>query len=258
MDVLIIGGTRYFGRSAVEQLLEAGHQLTILSRGNVRPRFWDQIEHIPADRTDAAGLAEQLAGRRFDGVIDNQCFNREEAESIITALRGRVGRYVVASTVSVYGEGGHAHYRDTARKKQSDEERFAVDYRYLEPVCETDLDNANHPWEYRPQLSEYGEGKRHMERVMIESPEDWPWVVVRVPATLGPGDPSGRFAWWLSRILAGGPILGRVMANKSGHAFNNRLLRALFADDEAWEWVTLTDNSQLLAWDQGEQLAATA
>ena len=207
MDVLIIGGTRYFGRSAVEQLLEAGHKLTILSRGNVRPPFWNHIEHIPADRTDATGLREQLAGRRFDGVIDNQCFNREEAESIIAALRGRVGRYVVASTVSVYGEGGHAHYRHTARKKLSEEERFAVDYRYLEPVRETDLDNANHPWEYRTQLSEYGEGKRHMERVMLESPEDWPWVVVRVPATLGPGDPSGRFAWWLSRILDGGPIL---------------------------------------------------
>jgi len=232
MDVLIIGGTRYFGRSAVEQLLEAGHQLTILSRGNVRPPFWDQIEHIPADRTDAAGLAEQLAGRRFDGVIDNQCFNREEAESIITALRGRVGRYVVASTVSVYGEGGHAHYRDTARKKQSDEERFAVDYRYLEPVCETDLDNANHPWEYRPQLSEYGEGKRHMERVMLESPEDWPWVVVRVPATLGPGDPSGRFAWWLSRILDGSPILlpdGGHHAVQLGysHDLSNFLIRLL-------------------------------
>ena len=57
--------------------------------------------------------------------------------------------------------------------------------------------------------------------------------------------------------LAGGPILGRVMANKSGHAFNNRLLRTLFADDEAWEWVTLTDN-RLLVWCQGEPLAATA
>ena len=32
MDVLIIGGTRYFGRSAVEQLLEAGHQPRALRR----------------------------------------------------------------------------------------------------------------------------------------------------------------------------------------------------------------------------------
>lgn len=207
MHILVIGGTRFFGRSAVEQLLAAGHRVTIFSRGNSRPPFWDDIEHIQGDRTDADGLRAHLSGRSFDGVIDNQCFNREEAESVIEALRGRVGRYVVASTVSVYGEGGHAIGRHTVRQPLTEEERFAVDYRYLEPVRETDLDNADHPWEYRPNLSAYGEGKRHMERAMLESPQDWPWIVVRVPATLGPGDPSGRFSWWLSRIMDGGPIL---------------------------------------------------
>ena len=101
MHILVIGGTRFFGRSAVEQLLAAGHRVTIFSRGNSRPPFWDDIEHIQGDRTDADGLRAHLSGRSFDGVIDNQCFNREEAESVIEALRGRVGRYVVASTVSV-------------------------------------------------------------------------------------------------------------------------------------------------------------
>lgn len=206
MDVLIIGGTRYFGLAAVEQLLEAGHKVSIFSRGNVRPAFWDDIEHIAGDREDAEGMAQKLAGRQFDGVIDNQCFDRQEAESVINALRGRVGRYVVASTVSVYGEGGHAVSRHTVTEPLTDEERFAVDYRSLEPIGETALDNSTHPWDYRPNLSEYGEGKRHMERVMLES-ADWPWIVVRVPATLGPADPSGRFAWWLTRILDGEPIL---------------------------------------------------
>ena len=42
---------------------------------------------------------------------------------------------------------------------------------------------------------------------MLEWAEDWEWIGVRVPATLGPGDPSGRFAWWLSRILDGDPVL---------------------------------------------------
>ena len=207
MDVLVLGGTRYFGREAVAQLLQAGYKVAIFSRGNVQPPFWGDVEHIQGDRTDTEGMAQLLRGRRFDGVIDNLCFNRREAEGVIRALRGRVGHYVVASTVSVYGEGGHAVRRHMATQSLPDEERFAVDYRYLEPVREEDLDNSNHPWEYRPNLAKYGEGKRHMERVMLESPEDWPWIVVRVPATLGPRDPSGRFPWWLSRILDGGPIL---------------------------------------------------
>lgn len=38
--------------------------------------------------------------------------------------------------------------------------------------------------------------------------------------------------------LAGAPILGRYVGARAGHAMTNRLLRALFADPEAWEWET--------------------
>jgi UDP-3-O-[3-hydroxymyristoyl] N-acetylglucosamine deacetylase len=38
--------------------------------------------------------------------------------------------------------------------------------------------------------------------------------------------------------LAGAPLLAVFSAHKSGHAMNNRLLRALLADADAWEWAT--------------------
>jgi UDP-3-O-[3-hydroxymyristoyl] N-acetylglucosamine deacetylase len=38
--------------------------------------------------------------------------------------------------------------------------------------------------------------------------------------------------------LAGAPLRGRFVAHRSGHALNNRLLRALFADNAAWREVT--------------------
>ena len=38
--------------------------------------------------------------------------------------------------------------------------------------------------------------------------------------------------------LAGGPIHGRFIAQRTGHALNNKLLRALFADSSAWRRVT--------------------
>jgi UDP-3-O-[3-hydroxymyristoyl] N-acetylglucosamine deacetylase len=41
--------------------------------------------------------------------------------------------------------------------------------------------------------------------------------------------------------LSGGPILGRITAYKSGHHFNNQLLKKLFMDIDAWEWVTETN-----------------
>ncbi|HUB15927.1 MAG TPA: UDP-3-O-acyl-N-acetylglucosamine deacetylase [Acetobacteraceae bacterium] len=38
--------------------------------------------------------------------------------------------------------------------------------------------------------------------------------------------------------LAGAPLCGRFIAHRSGHALNNRLLRALFADASAWREAT--------------------
>lgn len=44
--------------------------------------------------------------------------------------------------------------------------------------------------------------------------------------------------------LAGAPLLARYTGNRAGHAMTNRLLRALFAAPDAWEWVELSDDMQ--------------
>jgi UDP-3-O-[3-hydroxymyristoyl] N-acetylglucosamine deacetylase len=43
--------------------------------------------------------------------------------------------------------------------------------------------------------------------------------------------------------LLGNSLIGAFSGYKSGHALNNRLLRALIADEEAWETVTFEDAS---------------
>lgn len=44
--------------------------------------------------------------------------------------------------------------------------------------------------------------------------------------------------------LAGAPLLARYTGHRAGHAMTNRLLRALFAEPDAWEWVTVTPAMQ--------------
>lgn len=45
--------------------------------------------------------------------------------------------------------------------------------------------------------------------------------------------------------MCGHNIIGEMRAFKSGHALNNKLLRTLLADQEAWEWATF-ENAQTL------------
>ena len=44
--------------------------------------------------------------------------------------------------------------------------------------------------------------------------------------------------------LAGGPVIGAVRARRSGHALNNELLQAIFADDTAWKDVKIASNGE--------------
>ncbi|MGE3478161.1 MAG: UDP-3-O-acyl-N-acetylglucosamine deacetylase [Dongiaceae bacterium] len=46
--------------------------------------------------------------------------------------------------------------------------------------------------------------------------------------------------------LAGYPILGNITTYKGGHALNNQLLHALFADSQNWELTTLTGEENAL------------
>ena len=44
--------------------------------------------------------------------------------------------------------------------------------------------------------------------------------------------------------LLGYPLIGLFSAHKSGHALNNKLLRALMQNESAWELVTFEDIEQ--------------
>jgi UDP-3-O-[3-hydroxymyristoyl] N-acetylglucosamine deacetylase len=44
--------------------------------------------------------------------------------------------------------------------------------------------------------------------------------------------------------LLGHSLIGEFSANKSGHELNNRLLRALLKDADAWEEVTFKDSAK--------------
>ena len=74
------GGTRFIGVYLARQLVEAGHEVTLLTRGKKPVTFQilddtDQgfeqyksaVKHIAADRTDADALKQQLSGAGFQG-----------------------------------------------------------------------------------------------------------------------------------------------------------------------------------------------
>ena len=69
MRLLVLGGTKFLGRHAVDAALAGGHEVTIFTRGQTNPELFPETEHLEGDRD---GNLDALAGRTWDGGQDRE------------------------------------------------------------------------------------------------------------------------------------------------------------------------------------------
>ena len=110
MRVAVIGGTGHIGTFLTPRLVEAGHQVICVCRGQRRPYrpsdAWNSVETLAIDR--AAAEADNTFGARVaalaaDAVIDITCYRPESARHLVEALRGRVAHFLHCGTIWVHG-----------------------------------------------------------------------------------------------------------------------------------------------------------
>jgi nucleoside-diphosphate-sugar epimerase len=185
MNVLVIGGTSFFGKSIVSHLLAAGHAVTVFSRGNQQPAWWDRVEHLPGDRAAIASSAPALRARRFDAVIDNIGYTAADVSTLLDTLGDSAGRYIFTSTGAMY---------------------WTTDG--YPPYAEDDVDFgfAPSPDEAGSRAWVYTMGKLEAEREIMGR-DDLSWTIIRPPIVVGPDDTTLRFWFYLQRLLDGGPLL---------------------------------------------------
>ena len=194
-DILIIGGTRFFGRRLVRRLLDAGARVTLATRGRAPDDFGDRVRRITIDRRDGAALRAALAGRDYDIVFDQVCYTPLDAQAAVQALAGRVGRYVMASTIEVYRPLVGVHPGP-----------FAEDA--LAPAAEDAVDRDPRWHDAAWGEARYGDGKRRAEAVLAR---DGRLAVasVRIGHVLGgPEDFTGRLAAHVDAARAGLALAG--------------------------------------------------
>ncbi|MEU8436695.1 NAD-dependent epimerase/dehydratase family protein [Streptomyces sp. NPDC029216] len=185
--ILVIGGSRYFGKHLVTLLRDAGSEVTVLNRGSSTPP--PGTAHLVADRDDEDGLRAALGSRAFDVVLDQVCYTPHQAGVARRVFGGgRAGRYVMTSTMEVY---------DPATFLTPPAPGTAG------PVAEGAFDPLDPP----PGLPGYAEGKRRAEAVFLRDPA-FPFVSVRSAHVLGGGreEFTGRLAHYAGRIAAGLPV----------------------------------------------------
>jgi nucleoside-diphosphate-sugar epimerase len=110
MHIVIIGGTGHIGSYLTPMLVEAGHSVTCVSRGQSKPYrehvAWRSIEYLHLDRIaeeEAGTFGGRIAQLRAEAVIDLTCYRLHSAEQLVNALRGRIGHFLHCGTIWVHG-----------------------------------------------------------------------------------------------------------------------------------------------------------
>lgn len=180
--VLILGGTRFFGKRLVDHLIwEGKSEITIATRGQTEVDFGAEVKRIRMDRENPQSVAEVAQSDEWDIVYDNICYSPNEAKAACEAFAGRTKRYVLTSTLSVYGEP-------------------------REGFVETDFDPYTYPLQYgNKEDFAYGEGKRLAEAVFFQT-ASFPVAAMRIPIVLGMDDYTRRLHFHIKHVQQGKPI----------------------------------------------------
>ena len=113
MNVLVMGGSLFNGRSLVHRLVADGHEVTVSNRGRTEADLPGGVGRIVADRTDHDATRAALGGKQFDAVVDMSGYHPEDVELMIEIFTGNVGHYIFVSSTTIYSSGKVGVYDET-------------------------------------------------------------------------------------------------------------------------------------------------
>lgn len=178
MRLLVLGGTVFLSAAVATAAVRRGDEVVVACRGVSGPPppgagfvRWDRAEPMP----------QSLAEGGFDAVVDVARLP-SQVRAAVTSVPG--AHWVFVSSVSVYAD----HTTPGGAPGRTP---------LLDPIHE-DLDPAASP-------ETYGGMKVACEELVAEHATSV--TVVRPGLVIGPGDPSGRFAYWPRRLERGGEVL---------------------------------------------------
>jgi len=181
MRILIVGGTSFVGRGIAFAATDAGHDVTVINRGQTPSDLPDSVTRLVGDRQ---GDLSALAGLSFDATVDAIAYRPHDVEVLHGALGDRGGHHLQISSISAY--------QDPPAEGATEETAVLHSDAPTEPDAVIDADT------YGPLKAacERAAGELFGERLTI----------VRPTFVIGSHDATMRFPYWVLRFARGGNV----------------------------------------------------
>ncbi|AYJ46156.1 hypothetical protein IGI71_001345 [Enterococcus sp. DIV1279b] len=188
--VLVLGGTRFFGKYLVQSLIDQGLDVTIATRGNTKDSFGDQVNRIIFDRMEEESIKTALTKETYDVIYDNIAYTSNDIEILLRHVTPK--RYIVTSSMSAYHE---LHF----------------------DLSEADFDPAKEPFRLvSSEEVDYAQGKRTVEEILTQKYSQIPSVFVRFPYVIGADDYTKRFTFYIDHLIKQKPMAVDNLTHQMG------------------------------------------
>lgn len=168
------------GKHLVEELLLAGHDVTVATRGISPDGFGNQVTRLKLDRTSAESLKEHIPKMEYDVVFDDLAYCSKDVKCLLDLVRCR--KYIHISSMSVYDS-----LHNDIKEIEFDPEQKKLVY------CSR-------------QDFPYDEVKRQAECAIVQDYPHIPSIRVRFPFVIGPDDYTQRLSFYVEHILDQKPM----------------------------------------------------
>ena len=180
MNILVIGGTRFFGIHMVEELLKMGHDITIATRGQASDSFGDRVKRIIIERTNEDSIKNAFKEKHYDVVIDKIAYCSNDIKYAMENIS--CDKYIYMSSTSVY------------------------DPKHMDTL-ETDFDGYSNDFVWCDRMAFPYEGiKRQAEYALWQKYQDKKWLAVRYPFTIGKDDYTKRLLFYVEHTMKSIPM----------------------------------------------------
>lgn len=186
MQILILGGTRFIGPTAVHRLVEAGHDVTVFHRGQSKAPIPASVHHMLGNRRSLSDFAEAFRRLAPEVVLDMLPVTERDAASVMKTFKGVARRIVAISSADVYRAYGRL---------------IGTEPGPPDPVPITEdspLREKLYPFRGSGGVMDDYD-KILVERVVTGDPE-LPGTVLRLPMVHGPRDTQHRLFPFLKRM----------------------------------------------------------